>query len=115
MDNGDSGHRIYACTSYGAPKKPGEEMTMNAVPVQTLTNVTFESGSWNETAPYHGIGLRILSKSTRRALSTGYTADDNESFLLFVQTVTGTAGLYLGKDVNVQSAAPAALIVRKTS
>lgn len=113
VDDGSSGHRIYACTSYGALQKPGADMNQmkaNADPTHTPTNVTLEFGGWNEMAPHHGVDLRSLSRSVRRALAAGYTSDDKQSLVLFVQTVTGTAGLYLGKNVNTQSTAPDALI-----
>ncbi|KAK3500592.1 hypothetical protein B0T13DRAFT_535440 [Neurospora crassa] len=113
VDDGSSGQRIYACTSYGALQKPGADMSQmkaNADPTHTPTNVTLEFGGWNETAPHHGVDLRSLSRSVRRALAAGYTSDDKQSLVLFVQTVTGTAGLYLGRNVNIQSTAPDALI-----
>jgi hypothetical protein len=110
VDDVSSGHRIYACTSYGAPQKPGAKTNQVADPMQTPTNVTFELGGWNETAPHRGVDLRSLFKSVRRALAAGYTSDDKQSLVLFVQTVTGTAGLYLGKNVNIQSTAPDALV-----
>ncbi|OIW30765.1 hypothetical protein CONLIGDRAFT_614022 [Coniochaeta ligniaria NRRL 30616] len=109
VDNSSMQHRIYACTSYGAPQKPGVVAPAETPAVQTLNNASFTVGRWNEHAP-GGVDLRALSKQMRLMLGAGYTTDDKTSLVLFAQTVSGTAGLYLGKSVHIQSTASDALV-----
>jgi hypothetical protein len=109
VDDHSTPHRIYACTSYGAPQKPGAVLPAAQPAVQTLNNASFTFGGWNESTP-QAIILSGLSQQMRLLLSAGFTASNHTPLVLFVQTVSGTAGLYLGKSVQVQLTASNALM-----
>ncbi|KAI0014003.1 hypothetical protein F4779DRAFT_201562 [Xylariaceae sp. FL0662B] len=113
VDNSRTPHRIYACTSFGATKKPGVEAAAEEVAVQTLNNASFTLGRWDEYAPQR-VDLRTLSKQMRHFLGNGYTAA-NTPLVLFAQTVSSTAGLYIGKKVNIQPTASDALVAMENA
>lgn len=110
FDNNDLQHRFYACTSYGAPQKPGAVLLADKTAVQTLDNASFTFGAWNESYISQSMTLSRLSMQMRLLLSSGYRASNNTPLILFVQTVSGTAGLYAGKSVVAKLTAPSALI-----
>lgn len=102
-------HRIYACTSFGTTKKPGVEAAVADKPaLHTISNASFTLGRWDEHAP-KGVDLRALSRQMRGFLADGYASADKAPLVLFAQTVTSTAGLYMGKNVIVQPTASDAL------
>lgn len=114
VDDNSSPHRIYACTSFGNTKKPGADAAVDKAAVQTMNNASFELGRWDENAP-SGVDLRTLSKQMRQLLGNGYTAADNRPLILFAQTVSSTAGLYMGKGVQMQSTASGALVAMENA
>jgi hypothetical protein len=114
VDDNSLAHRIYACTSFGTPQKPGVEGVADKPAVQIVNNASFTLGDWDENAP-HGIDLRVLSKQMRRFLSSGYTVVDNRPLVLFAQTISSTAGLYIGKGVQTQSTASDALVAMENA
>ncbi|KAH8885958.1 glycoside hydrolase family 18 protein [Thozetella sp. PMI_491] len=108
VDDNTSPHRIYACTSYGAPQKPGVVVPADKEAVQTLESAPFALGSWNGSAT-KGVNMVALSRQMRLLLGAGYVADDNAPLILFAQSVSGTVGLYMGKSVRIQATASTAL------
>jgi hypothetical protein len=116
VDDGSMPHRIYACTSFGTTKKPGMvAATADKPAVQTLKDASFTLGRWDEHAP-KSVDLRALSKQMRRFLSNGYTAaSDTAPLVLFAQTVSGTAGLYMGRNVKTQPTASDALVAMENA
>ncbi|KAK8139989.1 hypothetical protein PG984_000055 [Apiospora sp. TS-2023a] len=109
VDDNSVPHRIYACTSFGAVKKPGMELKQVKPAVHTLDSASFKLGRWDENAP-RGVDLRALSKEMRRFLAAGYTTAENRPLMLFAQTASSTAGLYMGKSLQFQSTADDALV-----
>ncbi|KAL2016190.1 hypothetical protein VTK56DRAFT_4079 [Thermocarpiscus australiensis] len=51
----------------------------------------------------------------RGFLANGFTAAGNGSLILFAQTVSSTAGLYMGKGLNVPSTASNALVAMENA
>ncbi|KAH8649335.1 hypothetical protein BX600DRAFT_388677 [Xylariales sp. PMI_506] len=114
VDDNNSPHRIYACTSFGNTKKPGIEAVAATPSVQVVNNASFTLGRYEENAP-RGVDLRVLSKQMRQFLGNGYTAADNQPLIMFAQTVSSTAGLYIGKGINAQATASDALIAMENA
>ncbi|KAK3934563.1 putative glycoside hydrolase [Diplogelasinospora grovesii] len=115
VDDGSMPHRIYACTSFGTTKKPGVEAAAADKPaVQTLNNASFTLGRWDEHAPKR-VDLRALSKQMRRFLLNGYAAAEKAPLVLFAQTVSSTAGLYMGRNVKIQPTPSDALIAMENA
>lgn len=82
---------------------------MDATALQTLGNASFTFGHWDEQTP-KGFDIRTLSKQMRRFIDNGFTAANNSALVLYTQTVSGTAGLYMGKSVSIQATASNALV-----
>jgi hypothetical protein len=109
--NSSASHRFFACTSYGAPQQVGAVVAAGSPAVQTLTNTTFTFGGFNDSSStVPGAILSGLSLQLRLLLNAGYTAANDTPLVLFVQSVSGTAGLYVGKDVQAELTAPNALL-----
>jgi hypothetical protein len=108
VDDNTTPHRIYACTSYGSPQKAGAPSAVAQSVVETLPNATFTLGAWNwtdSTIRSQNTTLSALSQQMRLMLDAGFTNDPKTSLVLFAQSLSGTAGLYLGKGVQVQQTA----------
>lgn len=113
VDDGTVPHRIYACTSFGAPQQPGAVAPAPLPVAQTVTNATFTLGAWNwtnSTITPQNATLSALSQQMRKMFAAGYAADNNTALVLFAQSVSGTAGLYLGKGVQLQQTAANAMV-----
>jgi hypothetical protein len=114
LDDTSKPHGITACTSNGNTKQLGVDIPADAPAVQTVSNASFTLGRWDDNAP-HGVDLRALSKQMRKFLGNGYTAPDNRPLIMFAQTVSSTAGLYMGKGVQIQSTAGDALLAMENA
>jgi hypothetical protein len=113
VDDGSTPHRIYACTSLGMLSTPTP--SSNQTVVQAVDNATFTLGRFDENAP-QGVDLRLLSKQMRRFLDAGsLTVGSNVPLILFAQTVSSTAGLYVGKGVATQPTVSDALVAMESA
>ncbi|ERS97228.1 hypothetical protein HMPREF1624_06559 [Sporothrix schenckii ATCC 58251] len=116
VDDLSSTHRIYACASNGSLADAGTSHSTMQVQ-ETVSNATFKVGHWSAAA---GVDLRALSQEVRKFLNTGYqakasgstaasTSPKDQAQILFAQTMGGTVGLYVGKDVQSLSYVSSAL------
>ena len=96
VDNSDTLHRIYACTSYG-PDWTNLPNVTNVVPAETV-NATYEIGSWPD-GTLAADDIRMVTRQMRQYLSNGYGAT-NDTVILFAQSGNGSAGLYIGKGLQ---------------
>jgi hypothetical protein len=99
VDNPNTLHRIYACTSYGPDWTNLPNSTTDAVPAETV-NATYEIRWWSDgtlAAP----NIYTLSKQMRQYLENGYGAT-NKTVLLFGRSGKGSIGVYIGKGLQNQ-------------
>ncbi|WEW59000.1 hypothetical protein PRK78_004468 [Emydomyces testavorans] len=100
VDDANTLHRIYACTSYGPDWVNMPKSTTNAVKTEsTPQNVTFEVGWWSEGGKLATGGIHTLSRQLREYLANGY-GPTNETVLLFAQSAQAAVGLYIGRGLQ---------------
>ena len=100
VDDPQTLHRIYACTSYGPDWANLPNATAAEVPAQTTQNATYRIGWWpDNTSRLAQADLRTLTRQMRQYLASGY-GPTNRSAILFAQSGRASLGLYIGKGLQ---------------
>ncbi|AEO70565.1 glycoside hydrolase family 18 protein [Thermothielavioides terrestris NRRL 8126] len=110
VDDASKHHRIYACTSFGASKKVGFVVPAEKTAAQTVNNASFTLGTSDRSGGPKPVDPSQLSRQIRQFLTNGFTADGNGPLVLFAQNLGTTAGLYMGKAVDMRSTGTDALV-----
>ena len=97
VDDPNTFHRIYSCSSYGPDWTVLPNATGNTV-LGTPINSTYQFGTGNEggMSPSY---VRSLSRQIREYLSSGFGATNN-SVILFARAGKTSVGLYIGKGLQ---------------
>lgn len=83
VDDAGSLHRIHACTSFSPDwENLPDSSAQSAAVVETVSNVTYQLGWWNEGGFFDATGVGILAKQLRDYLSSGF-AVTNRTVLLY--------------------------------
>ncbi len=107
VDDPNTSHRIYACTSYGTDWAALPNSTVNAVPARVV-NATYEIGWSSDGGDLAAAEIRILSKQMRQYLAKGYGATTRAA-ILFARLGKGAVGLYIGSALQNEGVGSAAL------
>lgn len=98
VDNPDTLHRLYSCTSYGANWANQPKISTSVVPVETV-NATYQIGWSSDGGVLAAADISTLSRQIRRYLGNDYGAR-NESNILFARSNGASLGVYLGSGIE---------------
>jgi hypothetical protein len=106
VDDPNTLHRIYACTSYGPDwtnlPSPSERPALAGT-----VNATYQLG-WSGNGSLAVSNIRGLSRQMRLYLANGYGAT-NKSAIIFARSGKGSVGLYIGKGLQNEGTSALAL------
>lgn len=106
VDDPNSLHRIYACSSYGQDWNSVPKSTKNVLAADTM-NATYEIG-WSSGGMLAAAGIHNVATQMRDYLSNGFAAT-NKTVLLFGQFGGASVGLYIGKSLQNEATSSFAL------
>ncbi len=106
VDDQDTFHRIYACSSYGPDWANLPNATTNAAPAKA-TGALYTIG-WDGDGGLAGGDIRGLSKQIRQYLGSGYRATSHAA-TLFAHFGRGSVGIYIGKGLQNEATSAFAL------
>ncbi|KAL2023348.1 hypothetical protein VTK56DRAFT_3086 [Thermocarpiscus australiensis] len=107
IDDPNTPHRIYACTSHGTDWANLPNSTVNPIPAKGV-DATYEIGWSSGGGPLAATEIQILSKQMRQYLVSGYGAT-HRAAILFARLGRGVAGLYIGKGLQNEGVGSVAL------
>ncbi|KAJ4259837.1 hypothetical protein NW757_001787 [Fusarium falciforme] len=107
VDDGSTGHRIHACTSFGPDFSQLPNSTAVALSFAPV-NASYEIGWWDEDFGLATSGIRSITKQARRYLAHGHGATDKPT-IMFAQSGQATIGLYVGQGLQSQVIGSSAL------
>jgi hypothetical protein len=97
VDDSDTNHRIFACSSFGSDWSNLPNATGDTVAASTV-NSTYQFGS-SVDGSLAGSSVRSLSRQIRDYISNGY-GSTNKSVILYAQSGPASAGIYIGKGLQ---------------
>lgn len=97
VDNPNTAHRIYACTTYGTDWLNQPKSNTN-VAVVDVVNATYQIG-WGSDGTLAEADIKSVSTQMRQYLGNGY-GEANKTLLLFAQSGPTSVGLYIGKGLQ---------------
>jgi hypothetical protein len=98
VDDPDSHHHIYACTSYGADWYNLPQSKVKTAAAVRSVNATYNLGWWAEGA-LAATDISTISKQMRQYLKSEHAAAKSNT-LLFARSGSASVGLYIGKDLQ---------------
>ncbi|SPQ21569.1 e2cb8c7a-6b71-4cba-a482-675fd0a9b2df [Thermothielavioides terrestris] len=107
IDDPNTPHRIYACTSHGADWANLPNSTAGTIPAKHVA-ATYEIGWSSGGDPFAAAEIQILSKQMRQYLASGYGATKRAA-ILFARLGRGVVGLYIGKGLQNEGVGSVAL------
>ncbi|KAF7561921.1 hypothetical protein G7046_g2225 [Stylonectria norvegica] len=99
VDDPNTLHRIYACTSYGPDFANLPKSSTKAAAIVDTVEANYELGWWSEGGKADVAGISTLSKQMREYLSNGHGAA-TQDVVLFGQASRAAVGLYIGKGLQ---------------
>ncbi|KAF2168013.1 glycoside hydrolase family 18 protein [Zasmidium cellare ATCC 36951] len=111
VDDPDSLHRIYACTSTGQDWENVAPNTTAAAPPVSTKTANYQIGYWpNELGASVAIDARTVVSQMRQYLKNGFgRGRPNAPTILLAGAGTGSVGLYIGQGLQIENIESTAL------